>query len=425
LITRFFYGCAIRLYSLVVRVASLFVPKARQWVEGRRNWRASLQERMSKKATDQKVAWFHSASLGEFEQGRPVIEAFRRDHPEYFLLLTFYSPSGYEVRKGYQGVDHICYLPSDTRRNARDFVETVNPTIALFIKYEFWYNHLSELKERRIPTVLFAAIFRPEQVFFKSWGGFYRSMLGMFDAILVQNTESKQLLGTIPGTNEVVVAGDPRFDRVTALAANARELPEIDNFVGEHYCIVVGSAWEQDMNLIIPVLNRMGKRLKAIIAPHEINVREIESWRKRLTLPSLTYSEYRALNFSFRDTPVDYLIIDNVGMLSSLYRYGQIAYVGGGFGKGLHNTLEAATFGMPVFFGNKSYHRFSEAVSLLNLGVAKTIESEKELEGNLDSLLSDAEALHALSEKSQHFVASHTGATKTILEVVARLITVK
>ncbi len=421
--TKLLYECAIRGYVLLIRVAAFFAPKARLWVEGRRNWRPRLAEAMAPVwAEKRKVAWFHAASLGEFEQGRPVIEAFRKEFPGYFILLTFYSPSGYEIRRNYPGADYICYLPADTASNARDFTALVRPDIAFFIKYEFWFNYLTRLKKEGAAIVLFSAIFRESQVFFQWWGGFYRSLLLLFDSVLVQNEHSAELLGKIKGLKDVQVAGDTRFDRVAQLAESGRELEEISVFADERPCLVVGSAWAQDMDVIIPALNKLGNRLRAIIAPHEISPEEIAAWRVKLGGQSILYSDYKTGGFVLPEPAPDYIFIDNIGMLSALYRYGSMAFIGGAFGKGLHNTLEAATWGMPVFFGNRSYTRFSEAVDLLELGVARAVETPEELAGAIENFLDDPVLGRNVSLHCRQYVASHTGATEKVMQVAGKLL---
>ncbi len=417
------YECSIRGYTLLIRLAAFFVPKARLWVEGRRNWRERLAEAMAPAlAGKRKVAWFHAASLGEFEQGRPVMEAFRKEFPGYFILLTFYSPSGYEIRRNYPGADYICYLPADTASNARDFVAIAQPGIAFFIKYEFWANYLNSLKKEGAAIILFSAIFRESQVFFRWWGGFYRSLLFLFDAVLVQNARSAALLGRIKGLKKTLIAGDTRFDRVAELAENGRELAEIRAFAGDSPCLVAGSAWAQDMDVVIPALNRLGGRLRAIIAPHEINREEIAAWQAKLRGRSILYSDYKAGGFVLQEPAPDYIFIDNIGMLSALYRYGSMAFIGGAFGKGLHNTLEAATWGMPVFFGNRSYARFSEAVDLLELGVAQAVETPEELAGTIEAFLSHPDGIRKVSLQCRQYIASHTGATEKVMQVAKGLL---
>lgn len=419
LITGLLYNIGIRSYSLLVGAASFFVPKARLWTEGRKHWREKLRKGVQ---GAEKVAWFHAASLGEFEQGRPVIEAFRQRHPEYFILLTFYSPSGYEIRKNYTGADFICYLPSDTPANALDFVEIVRPDITFFIKYEFWHNYLTALKKSGSVVISFAAIFRPGQLFFRKGGGFYRNLLTRFDAILVQDERSVELLRQCENLGEVQIAGDTRFDRVAELEKTARKLTEIEEFVKGEPCLVVGSAWAEDMQILIPVLNRLEGRLKAIIAPHEIREAEITAWENQLNQPSLRYSRYKKEGFRLSNSDTRYLFIDNIGMLSALYRYGQIAYIGGSFGKGLHNTLEAATYGMPVLFGNRSYQKFSEAVRLLDRGVARTVAGEDELYQAIRGYLDHPEELRRVSAMARDFVQANTGATEKVMEAAERLL---
>lgn len=377
---------------------------------------------MAKRGAAQKVAWFHAASLGEFEQGRPVIKAFRSEYPGYFLVLTFYSPSGYEIRKDYQGVDHVCYLPLDTARNAADFVGIVQPTIAFFIKYEFWHHYLETLSRIGTKVVLFAAIFRPGQIFFKSWGQFHRAMLAKFDVILVQNEASRSLVAGLPGVRAVQVAGDTRFDRVAQLVEAGRELLDIKEFTNGEPCLVVGSAWAQDMEVLIPVLNTKGRTLKAIIAPHEIDREQIGQWQAQLKLPSVRYSELKSQEGRHSGEPACYLFVDNIGMLSLLYRYGTMAYIGGAFGKGLHNTLEAATYGMPVFFGNRRYQRFSEALGLLELGIATAVGSAEELNAELTRLLDNPNELAAKSAAARQFVGRQIGATQLVMKAAKTLL---
>lgn len=414
----FIYQLSIRLYLFVMHVAAWFHPKARLWVEGRKGLLPRIADELPTRTRQRPVAWFHAASLGEFEQGRPVIEAFRERYPHYFILLTFFSPSGYEVRKNYALADYICYLPLDTPQNARRFVEIVQPRFAFFIKYEFWYNYLGELRRQKAVILSFSTIFRPKQLFFRPYGGFYRNILRYFDHILVQNGESQALLHRI-GIHSVTLAGDTRFDRVKQIAASTRELPEIAAFVNGSLCMVVGSAWEADMQVLIPFLNTVTVPLKVIIAPHEIHGEEIERWRQQLTQPSLRYSAY-ASGESVSTDSFQCLFIDNIGMLSSLYRYGYLAYVGGAFGTGLHNILEAATFGLPVFFGNKKYQKFQEAVDLVELGGAQPVQDTAQLSQQVLPLLQDSTLREQKGESCRQYVLTRTGATQQVLGVVER-----
>lgn len=404
------YNAGIFIFQALARVAASFNPKARQWVAGRQDWALRLREQLA--GNKQSVAWFHAASLGEFEQGRPVIEAFRVQYPGYKILLTFFSPSGYEIRKDYDGADYVLYLPADTPENVRQFIELVNPEIAFFIKYEFWYNYLRELKASQVPVISFSAIFRPDQLFFKPYGSFYRNMLGYFDHILVQNQESVDLLKSI-GINSVTLAGDTRFDRVAQVAAARKTIPLAQAFKANTPLLVVGSAWPEDMNVLIPFLNAFDQPLKVIIAPHEIHNTEIENWRRQLKKPSVRFSEANEHTVS----EADFLFIDNVGMLSSLYQYGEFAYIGGAFKQGLHNILEAATFGMPLFFGPE-FSKFQEAVELVNEGSAFPVSNITELNALFNSQYNDAEKA---TRVSRDYVQRNIGATAKVMQVVKQL----
>ncbi|QKZ12096.1 3-deoxy-D-manno-octulosonic acid transferase [Spirosoma sp. KUDC1026] len=406
-----FYNTGIFAYQTLLRLVTPFNPKAKQWVEGRQNWADALTQKLAGNTAP--IAWFHAASLGEFEQGRPVMEAFRQQYPTYKILLTFFSPSGYEIRKNYAGADYILYLPADTPANAREFVQLVSPQIAFFIKYEFWYNYLRELKAARIPVISFSAIFRPDQLFFKPHGTFYRNLLSYFDHILVQNQESVGLLQRIGVTN-VTLAGDTRFDRVAQVAEAKKAIPIAQAFKDSLPLLVVGSAWQSDMDILIPFLNQFNQPLKVIIAPHDVHEEEIERWRVQLTKPSVRFSQTDELTVS----AADILFIDNVGMLSSLYQYGEFAYIGGAFGKGLHNILEAATFGMPLFFG-PSYIKFQEAVDLVAEGAAFPVrDTETFIQAFNKQYISQAEAAHI----SRAYVQRNIGATAKVMQITAALL---
>lgn len=404
------YNTGLFAYTIGLQLAAPFNAKARQWIDGRHDWASHLAKKMGGNTAP--VAWFHAASLGEFEQGRPVMEAFRAQYPGHKILLTFFSPSGYEVRKNYAGADFILYLPADTPANARRFVALVKPRIAFFIKYEFWYNYLRELKATNVPIISFSAIFRSNQLFFKPWGGFYRNLLSYFDYILVQNQESVRLLETISIRN-VTLAGDTRFDRVAQVAAAKKEIPVAQTFKNGEPLLVIGSAWQADMDMLIPFINQFDKLLKVIVAPHDIHDDEIERWRSQLTNPSIRYS-----NIATGQTPIpgnaQTLFIDNVGMLSSLYQYGEFAYVGGAFGKGLHNILEAATFGMPLFFG-PNHDKFQEAVDLVSEGAALPVGSTAEFTVAFAKQYADRTDA---SRISRDYVQRNIGATDKVMEVV-------
>ncbi|UHG91818.1 3-deoxy-D-manno-octulosonic acid transferase [Spirosoma oryzicola] len=410
-----FYNTGIFVFQSLLQLVAPFNPKAKKWVDGRRDWRSSLTNKLASNKSP--VAWFHAASLGEFEQGRPVIEAYREQYPDHKILLTFFSPSGYEVRKDYDGAHFVVYLPADTPVNARDFVAIVKPRIAFFIKYEFWYNYLHELKAAEVATLSFSAIFRPNQLFFKSYGGFYRNMLRYFDHILVQNDESVRLLKSI-GVSTVTLAGDTRFDRVAQVAAAKKDIPVARTFKKGAPMLVVGSAWKEDMDVLIPFLNQFDKPLKVIIAPHEIHDEEIQKWRGELRMPSVRFSEAQSPTFD-QSTLESFavLFIDNVGMLTSLYQYGEFAFIGGAFKQGLHNILEAATFGMPLFFG-PSYDKFQEAVDLVQEGAAFPIDSTVSLNVAFAKQYADRSKA---AQVSRNYVLRNIGATAQVMEVVQQL----
>lgn len=442
----FLYNFSIYAYQFIIWLVSPFNKKAKLWIDGRRigyadsmfdvrgktrneeQSQTSNIENRSGTLPASKVAWFHCASLGEFEQGRPVLEKFKETFPAYKIVLTFFSPSGYEVRKNYVGADFICYLPSDTSANARDFIEKINPSIAFFVKYEFWYNYLRILHEKQIPVISFSAIFRPNQIFFKWYGGFYRNILTYFDHIFVQNIQSLELLQNI-GIQHVTVGGDTRFDRVKQIADARKALPIIEQFKDGKPLLIIGSCWQEDFAVIVPFLNNFTKDLKVIIAPHEIHKAEIEGWAKELKGNSAKYSdittqtpngdvksdsETRPLGGKGATT----LFIDNIGMLSSLYQYADFAWIGGSYGKGLHNILEAATFGLPIFFGNKNYQKFQEAVDLERLTGAKAIENTAEFILEFQKLYDDIDLRNQKSNIIKKYVNENLGGTDKIIKYI-------
>ena len=426
------YNLSIFFYSLIIKLVSPFNRKARLLVNGRGNWRKPFDDKPldhDDRPPTRPVAWFHAASLGEFEQGRPVIEAFRATYPNWQIVLSFFSPSGYEVRKAYSGADIITYLPADTAQNAREWMLQVRPQIAFFIKYEFWYHYLQALQKgnisnagKPVPTISFSAIFRPNQLFFKTYGGFYRNLLTNFDHILVQNKQSVDLLTSI-GITRTTLAGDTRFDRVAQVAATRRDIPEAAAFVGnpnasDRPTLVVGSAWAADMAVLIPMLNAFTQPLRVLIAPHEIHEAEIENWRAQLTAPSVRFS---TLGTSPAPAGTRYLFIDNIGMLTSLYQYGNVAYIGGAFGKGLHNCLEAATFGLPLLFG-PNYQRFQEAVDLVKQGGAFQVRSAAELTETFTRLCTNTPERERAGAICRTYVVDNTGATERVMQVVATVL---
>lgn len=375
---------------------------------------AILREKMDRKA---KYIWFHASSLGEFEQGRPMIEQIRKVHPEYKILLTFFSPSGYEVRKNYAGADVVCYLPFDTPGRVEQFLDLANPAMAIFIKYEFWGNYLHALQQRGIPVYIISAIFRREQLFFQWFGKPYRKMLDCFNHLFVQDERSKALLEEY-GIRNVTVAGDTRFDRVIDVYHQAKQIPLVERFIkgtdGQQppLVFVAGSSWPEDEAIFIPYFERHPE-MKLIIAPHEIHEGHLKSIEARLHRPTIRLSQATEQNVANQDC----LIVDSFGLLSSLYRYGQIAYIGGGFGAGIHNTLEAAVYGMPVLFGPR-FQKFKEAKDLIAVGGAFTFDNAPAFTSRMNTLLSTPEALQQSSQAAGHFVQSHGGATTTILQEI-------
>lgn len=395
----------------MIRLVALWNPKARLWLKGRHNWFEQLQPRFSDPS--RQWVWMHCASLGEFEQGRPVLEAIRQQYPGHKLLLTFFSPSGYEVRKDYKGADLIAYLPMDSKPNAMKFIDMVKPQLVVWVKYEYWYHYLTTLRKKQIPVLLISGIFREEQPFFKWYGRLHQYMLESFTRLFVQNEGSRELLNGI-GFKKVTVNGDTRFDRVAEIAAGFTPIPAIEAFCGNHPVIVAGSTWDTDEEELDHYANTHPE-LRFIIAPHEIDtphLHDIEklfkhtirfsAWSKTLTAPENTNT----------------LIIDNIGMLSRLYHYAHITYIGGGFGKdGVHNVLEAAVYGKPVVFG-PVYDKFIEAEELIDAGGGRSIETALELEKVFNEFLTD-KALHAkAASAAAQYVASKTGATKAVMDCI-------
>lgn len=404
------YSLIIHLYAFFIELISPFHKKARLMRLGQWKTNGILREKIDRNA---KYIWFHASSLGEFEQGRPLIEKIKAEHPEYKILLTFFSPSGYEVRKNYGGADVVCYLPFDTPYRVKKFLDLSKPVMAIFIKYEFWDNYLSELKRRNIPVYIVSAIFRKEQLFFKWYGGMYRKVLSYFTHIFVQDDASRELLSKYGVTN-VSVFGDTRFDRVQDVYKNTKQVPMVELFVNNNrsdnqLTMVAGSSWQQDEEVYLNYFNEHPE-LKLIIAPHEIHkdhLMHIESMLKR---PSIRLSEATEKDIKGKSC----LIVDSFGLLSSIYRYGDLAYIGGGFGAGIHNVLEAAVYGIPVIFGPK-YQKFKEARDLLQVGGAFSITDEKAFESKMEELSTYRDLLEAAGAAAGDFVKSNIGATNKII----------
>lgn len=404
-LSRLVYDLFIRVYVTLIRLAALFNPKARLWLQGRKDWRRRLREKISSGGVD---LWIHCASLGEFEQGRPVIEALRKAHPSVRILLTFFSPSGYEVRKDYALCDHVCYLPLDTVRNARDFLDIVKPRAVIFVKYEFWLHFITELYQRAKPVVLVSAIFRQDQFFFRWYGRGFLPVLSYYERIFVQDERSRQILEAHRLTR-VTVAGDTRFDRVGKIAAEAREVEGMKTFLGNARTIVAGSTWPGDDEAILPCLAMADKW---VIAPHEVNESRLRQLEKRLPADTVRYSRMVEDPEASRASKV--LVIDNIGMLSALYRYGRIAIIGGGFDHGIHNVLEAAVYGIPVLFGPK-YQKFREARDLIAVGGAFTAEGPGGFAEVLGKLAAESFAANA-GRVAGAYVLEQSGATGKILD---------
>ena len=400
------YNIVLKLYYYGVYIASVFNEKARLWVTGRKNTAFKRFERS---------IWFHFASLGEFEQGKPVLEYYRGKFPAKKIVITFFSPSGFEIRKHTPLADAVYYLPLDTAANARKFIDAIQPELAIFTKYEYWYHFFDELHRRDIPLYMISCIFRPEQLFFKWYGGLHRKILSFVTYFFVQDERSVQLLRDI-GINHATISGDTRFDRVWANAQQPKDLPVISEFKNGQKTFIAGSTWPDDERLIAALTGQYPS-WKFIIAPHEISEEKISKLMS--LLPEGTYIRHSklAIQPATRNPQptMQTLIIDNIGMLSSLYQYGDIAYIGGGFGAGIHNTLEAAAFGLPVIFG-PNYDKFKEAKDLIALQAGFSINNEDELKKIIAYLLEDEERYNAVSKKIKDYVREHTGATKTITD---------
>ncbi len=397
------------MYRLGVWVVSLRTEKAKQWIAGRSNWRQQLASILQ--PGEQRI-WIHCSSLGEFEQGKPLIEAIRQRYPGNKIVLTFFSPSGYEVCKNYRNADYIFYLPMDGRKAARDFVAAVDPKLVLFVKYEFWYHYLYTLKQNKIPLLLVSGAFRPGQSFFKWYGGFFRTMLGCFSHLHVQDGVSAKLLEAIGFKNNVSISGDTRYDRVTAIRAALQPIPLAALFKGSHKILIAGSTWPDDEAAMEQCMKHLSDGWKLIVAPHETDTKHIGQVQQLFGNEAVLYSELTR-NESLCAKRV--LIIDNIGMLSSLYAYGDIAYVGGGFQKGgIHNVLEPAVFGIPVVMG-PVYRKFVEAVSLTSAKVAFPVQNADEAAAVVSQLANDDSQRKTISDQLQKFMKKKTGATERIM----------
>jgi 3-deoxy-D-manno-octulosonic-acid transferase len=408
---RLLYTFTIYLYYLAIRIASLVNAKAKLWINGRKNIFTRLTNDFKKHKTTAPVIWVHCASLGEFEQGRPLIEKIKKEQPNTIILLTFFSPSGYEIRKNYTGADYVYYLPIDSQTNAKIFIDTVKPQVAIFVKYEFWFNYLNELKTQNIPTYLICGIFRKEHYFFKNYNTWFQKQLSAFSHFYLQDQVSEKLVHSI-GYHNTTIAGDTRFDRVFEIFKNVKQFETVKQFVRNKKTLIAGSTWDEDAK-ILSTFKFKELEFKLIIAPHEIDESTIHKTIQHFSnLRVLKYSDANEQN----SATADVLLIDNIGMLSSLYQYGSIAFIGGGFGKGIHNILEAATFGLPVIFG-PNYDKFIEAKELIHTGGAFSITSANDFDKTMNLLTKD-DVLKMASFASKSYVLSHVGATDKIFNAI-------
>lgn len=415
------YNLFVRIYFVALRIASLWNRKAAQWVEGRKSWHEELQAAVE---PNDRFIWMHCSSAGEFEQGKPLIESLKRQYPDYKLLLTFFSPSGFAVANRYPHADALCYLPLDTRHNAERFVQTVQPQLAIFVKYEFWYHHLSVAANHRVPLLLVSAVFRPGQIFFRVYGRFFKNMLHFFQHVFVQDESSLRLLRS-HGIRHATVSGDTRFDRVAAVAGNPTDVPFVDGFTLNRQTLVAGSTWPDDEALLADYL-RQNKNVKCIVAPHEVNEKHVQSLRQ-LFPQSVLYTTIRpAVDNAFLQPAVgaetlagaQVLIIDCVGLLSRLYQYAAIAYVGGGFTRdGIHNILEAAVWGKPVVFG-PNYKKYREAADLIDVGGGYSVTTTEALQTLANDLFGNEQKRQAAGENAKNYVQKNTGATETVLRLI-------
>jgi len=407
---RAIYALIIRGYGLILNLAALFHPKAKLWVDGRKDWRANLKNQVKFPG---EYYWFHCASLGEFEQGRPIMEALKEQNPGAKIALSFFSPSGFEIRKDYELADIICYLPLDTANNARDFIQILQPKLAVFVKYEIWPEFFRGSRESKIPLLMVSAIFRPSQRFFKFYGGWFRKSLQCPEQFFVQDQQSANLLKSI-GIVNATLAGDTRFDRVIKIAANTKPIPLIENFIGDRKAIVVGSSWLPEERISALLNEKLGEDYCFILAPHEIDEQHVNGILEMMGEGAIKYSSAQSRDLKSART----LVIDNMGLLSRIYKYAHFVVVGGGFGKGLHNAVEAAVYGVPLAYGPR-HLKFNEAVELVRLKAGITADSPEKLTEVILDLLGKPEQLGEMADSSKAYVLAGSGATAKVMRYLS------
>jgi len=410
----FLYNITVNIASIILKIGALFNKKIELFVKGREDVFSKLKKNFTSK---DKILWFHCASLGEFEQGRPIIEKCKKEFHDYKILITFFSPSGYEIRKNYAIVDLVTYLPLDTAKNMKTFLNLVNPKIAVFVKYEFWPNLLKQLKNNEVKTILISGIFRKDQSFFKNYGGWMKRSLLTFDHFYVQNKTSEELLKNIGLTN-VTVSGDTRFDRVFEITEQNNKLEFIEKFADKKVTLIAGSTWPKDEELLVSYINCESEpNQKFVIAPHNINQNDIAKLKRSISKEVVLFSELNSKNLSNYQV----LIIDTIGLLSKIYNYADIAYVGGGFGSGIHNILEPATFAVPIIIG-PNYHKFKEAKDLVKLDACKVITNNAELSTTLKELFANYDQRKIRGKLSRNYILGNIGATKIIFDYLDKII---
>ncbi|MEO5571863.1 MAG: glycosyltransferase N-terminal domain-containing protein [Bacteroidia bacterium] len=403
----FIYLVGVKIYGAGILAASFFNQKAKQWIEGRKNIFSVIRTALADK--NEKRIWVHCSSLGEFEQGKPIIEALKKEYPEFKIAVTFFSPSGYEIKKNDPLADYIFYLPLDGPGKAKKFIDLVAPSMVFFVKYDFWHFYIRELKKRKIPLYFISADFRPSQIFFQWYGKFFDKMLRRVTHLFVQNQQSLELLyrNSIP---HVTVSGDTRFDRVYENSLHGKSFPEIEKFCEGKKILIAGSTWPPDEAVLAEFINQSAGEFKFIIAPHEIKEEQLNNFVKSVSKKSIRYSEFKKSAV----TDAEVLIIDNIGMLSSLYRYADFTYIGGAFSKGLHNVLEAVVFGKPVFFG-PNYQKFPEAVELIKNKTGFSVSSANELKNKVDELISFPGEKEKIKSATENYIEKNKGATGIVM----------